>query len=245
MLFGSFLGVEAIAGTTVFFDPSQVATPVSSGITSDTISSNGYLFTYTRDKLFTGGTGHIIGRQVRVPWPDGVEAQAVTTPPPGQTDYKARIIIKRVDGGVFDLVNFRAKLLANTAGAGGAIEIMPLLDGEDGFNDPLSFDVSGYYGQTFYYDESPNPWGCTAALKGFDTYKIDLYVDFAFTELTLEDPSICFGDLDGSGEVDGGDIGLMLLDYGPCAGCPTDLDGSGEVDGGDVGLVLLSFGPCQ
>ncbi|MCE9620140.1 MAG: S8 family serine peptidase [Planctomycetes bacterium] len=55
----------------------------------------------------------------------------------------------------------------------------------------------------------------------------------------------CPSDLDGSGEVDGGDIGLVLLDFGPCPGCSTDLDGSGEVDGGDIGLVLLSFGPCN
>ncbi|MCE9619957.1 MAG: hypothetical protein K8R92_08605 [Planctomycetes bacterium] len=56
--------------------------------------------------------------------------------------------------------------------------------------------------------------------------------------------NMCPMDLDGSGEVDGGDIGLILLDFGPCPGCMTDLDGSGEVDGGDVGLVLLDFGPC-
>jgi len=28
-----------------------------------------------------------------VAWPVGVEAQAVTTPPPGVTDYKARITL--------------------------------------------------------------------------------------------------------------------------------------------------------
>ncbi|MCE9620595.1 MAG: hypothetical protein K8R92_11910 [Planctomycetes bacterium] len=54
----------------------------------------------------------------------------------------------------------------------------------------------------------------------------------------------CFGDLDGSGEVDSGDVGLMLLDFGPCPGCPSDLDGSGEVDGADIGLLLLGFGAC-
>jgi len=42
--------------------------------------------------------------------------------------------------------------------------------------------------------------------------------------------------------VDNGDIALVLLDYGPCEGCPTDLDGNGFVDFGDVALVLLSFG---
>jgi hypothetical protein len=55
----------------------------------------------------------------------------------------------------------------------------------------------------------------------------------------------CFGDLDGSGEVDQGDVAFALLDYGPCPGCGGDLDGSGEVDFGDVALILLSSGPCS
>jgi hypothetical protein len=56
----------------------------------------------------------------------------------------------------------------------------------------------------------------------------------------------CTGDLDGSGEVDAADLGLLLLYYGPCGGdCGgADLDGSGEVDSADLGLLLLSFGPC-
>jgi hypothetical protein len=178
----------AAATTTVFFDPLQIATPVSSGTTSDTISSEGYLFTYTRDKLFTGGTGQVIGRPVRVQWPAGIEAQAVTTPPPGVTDHKARITIKRVDGGVFDLNAFTAKLLANTAGAGGTIEIMPMRNGQDGFNDPLYFDATGYAGSTFHYDTSPNYLGSTALLVGYDTYNIGLYVDFALVGLTLVHP---------------------------------------------------------
>ena len=53
------------------------------------------------------------------------------------------------------------------------------------------------------------------------------------------------GDMDLSGEIDFGDVALVLLDYGPCAGCPSDLDGTGEVDFGDVGLVLLNFGPTS
>jgi hypothetical protein len=69
----------ADAVTIVIFDASQTTTLVSSNTTSDTISSEGYLFTYTRDKLFTGGTTNIIGRPVRVPWPAGLEAQYVTT----------------------------------------------------------------------------------------------------------------------------------------------------------------------
>jgi len=180
------LYVPANAETTVFFDNCQIATLLDSGVTSDTISSRGYLFTYTRDKLFTGGTGQPIGRSVRVPWPEGVEAQAVTTPPPGVTDNKARITIQRVDGNVFDLTAFTAELLANTWGTGGSIEIMPLVNGEDAFPDPLFFDASGSAGQTFSYDTTPNAQGSTALLVGFDTYKINLFVDFALIALNLD-----------------------------------------------------------
>ena len=56
--------------------------------------------------------------------------------------------------------------------------------------------------------------------------------------------SACFGDIDGSGVVDSGDIAFALLDFGPCSGCPSDLDGSGETDFGDIALILLSTGPC-
>ena len=181
-------GVRAEATTVVFFDPSQVATPVASGVTSDTIQSEGYLFTYPRDKLFTGGIGpDPIGRPVRVAWPDGVEAQAVTA---GPNPSKAQITIQRVDGDVFDLTAFTAKLLANTAGAGGSFEIMPSLNGQDPWNDPLTFDATGIAGNTFSYDESPNVLGSTALLKGYDTYVIDLYVDYALTGLTLQDATV-------------------------------------------------------
>jgi hypothetical protein len=171
----------AAAGTTVFFTPCQTYTVVQVGQTFDTIRSNGYLFTYTRDKLFGGGTG----RYIRVPWPTGIEAQAVTVLPPGQTDTKAHVTIQRADSQVFDFPAFTFQLLANTGGAGAQLEIMPQLGGEDAFPDPVFFDATGYYGQRFSYDTSPNPWGTTALLKGFDTYKVTLYVDFAFVALTF------------------------------------------------------------
>jgi hypothetical protein len=230
------------ASSVVFFDSSQVAALVESGITWDTVRSNGYLFTYTRDKLFTGGTGHVIGRQVRVPWPEGVEAQAVTTPPPGVTDYKARITVKRVDGDVFGLMSFTAKLLANTAGAGGSIEIMPLLNGEDAFNDPIYFDATGYYGGTFSYDESPNPWGSTAALKGFDTYKIGLYVDFAFTALTLEGASVPQppGDYNQNYVVDAADFTVWRDNLGSPTSLPND--NTAGVDFDDYDRWKANFG---
>ena len=55
----------------------------------------------------------------------------------------------------------------------------------------------------------------------------------------------CLGDLDGSREVDAGDVSITLLEFGDCAGCEADLDNSGAVDSGDVSLVLLNSGACQ
>ena len=49
------------------------------------------------------------------------------------------------------------------------------------------------------------------------------------------------GDLDGDGVVGTSDISILLLDFGPCGGCPSDLDGSGEVDNGDIAFLLLLF----
>jgi hypothetical protein len=182
VMFGALFDPRAAwAVTNVFFNNSQTTNLVSSGTTSDTISSEGYLFTFTRDKLFTGGVGmtNPIGRYVRIPWPQGLEAQAVTSGPnPGG----ARMVIKRQDGLTFAITSFTAKLLANTAGAGGAIEIMPLLNGQDGAANPFAYDVSGYYGNNFTF---PTP-----ELTGFDTYDVTLYVDYALMSLTVVDASL-------------------------------------------------------
>lgn len=181
----SLLPAAASAAVTTFFDSAQVATLVSTGTTSDTISSEGYQFTYTRDKLFTGGIGltNPVGRTVRVPWPQGVEAQAVTV---GPSLSGGKIVLERVDGTPFALSAFTARLLANTGGAGAQFEIMPLLNGDDALKDPLYFDATGYYGGEFSYDTSANYLGSTALLTNFEAYVITLYVDFALTALTLE-----------------------------------------------------------
>ena len=54
----------------------------------------------------------------------------------------------------------------------------------------------------------------------------------------------CPGDFDGNGVVDGGDLGLMLVAWGPCPDCAPDLNADGLVDGADLGLMLVSWGLC-
>jgi subtilisin family serine protease len=54
------------------------------------------------------------------------------------------------------------------------------------------------------------------------------------------------GDLDGDGDVDGADLGIMLVGWGPCgscASCPGDLDGNCDVGGSDLGALLSSWSP--
>lgn len=178
LLFAS--SASAVTNINVFFNASQTMTVVSSNMTTVTIQSEGYLFTYSQDGYFTGGVGltNPVGRYFSVVWPNGVQAQAITVQPTPPVPSGANITIKRADGKPFDLWSFTGKLLANTAGTGGAFEIMPLVNGEDAFNDPLMFDCTGYGGQSFPH---------TPMLSGYDTYKIHLWLDWALTALTLID----------------------------------------------------------
>jgi hypothetical protein len=57
-------------------------------------------------------------------------------------------------------------------------------------------------------------------------------------------PYLCPGDIDGNRVLDTADVSLMLLDFGPCAGCLSDLDGNGSTDIADLSLLLLDFGVC-
>ena len=56
--------------------------------------------------------------------------------------------------------------------------------------------------------------------------------------------SVCPGDIDGNGEVDGSDVTIILafwLSEDPTA----DLDGNGVVDGQDLTIVLAYWGKCE
>ena len=54
-------------------------------------------------------------------------------------------------------------------------------------------------------------------------------------------------DFDGNGQIDGGDIGMLIAAWGPCpgGGCPWDLNLDGLIDGTDLGLFLNYWGPCS
>jgi hypothetical protein len=54
----------------------------------------------------------------------------------------------------------------------------------------------------------------------------------------------CPADLNGDGQVDGADLGLLLAAWGPCASCIEDINVDGQVDGADLGLLLAAWGAC-
>jgi hypothetical protein len=58
-------------------------------------------------------------------------------------------------------------------------------------------------------------------------------------------PSSCPGDFDNSGVVNGGDLAMLLIEWGRCGKCASDLNGDGEVDAGDLGLFLVVWGACE
>jgi len=54
----------------------------------------------------------------------------------------------------------------------------------------------------------------------------------------------CVGDLDGDGDTDQTDLGILLTDWGcddPVNGCPGDLDGDDDTDHSDLGILLADW----
>ena len=52
----------------------------------------------------------------------------------------------------------------------------------------------------------------------------------------------CPGDLNGDGQVNGQDLGILLLEWGCEGTCEADLNGDDAVDGADLGIFFVAFG---
>jgi subtilisin family serine protease len=77
-------------------------------------------------------------------------------------------------------------------------------------------------------------------LSGYDTSTGWGLLD-AFAAVSAT-PRPCLGDLDGNGDVDGGDLATLLASWGGQGS--GDIDGSGTVDGLDIATLLGAWGPC-
>ncbi|MFN9077496.1 MAG: SUMF1/EgtB/PvdO family nonheme iron enzyme [bacterium] len=54
--------------------------------------------------------------------------------------------------------------------------------------------------------------------------------------------SACDADLDANGEVNGADLTVVLVNWGPCKGCAADIDNDGTVGGSDLASLLILWG---
>jgi hypothetical protein len=73
---------------------------------------------------------------------------------------------------------------------------------------------------------------------GFSTDEIRFGLTW---DSVLPAAAACIGDLDGSGEVDGADLGLLLTAWETPE---YDLNGDGTTDSADLGLLLSAWGSC-
>jgi hypothetical protein len=65
----------------------------------------------------------------------------------------------------------------------------------------------------------------------------------AFAVSVFECEGACVGDLDGDGQTDQADLGILLADWGCTGGdCPGDVNGDGNTDQADLGVLLADWG---
>jgi hypothetical protein len=65
----------------------------------------------------------------------------------------------------------------------------------------------------------------------------------AFAVSVFECEGACVGDLDGDGDTDHSDLGILLADWGCTGGdCPGDVNGDGNTDQADLGVLLADWG---
>ena len=95
--------------------------------------------------------------------------------------------------------------------------------------------VNGYTERTYriYPADAPRPSAIVIAPPSATDVDGNLVPD------ECEAPA---GDIDGDGDVDGGDLGILIATWGTCSACAADLNGDGTVDGADLGIVLSTFG---
>ena len=60
----------------------------------------------------------------------------------------------------------------------------------------------------------------------------------------IPDDCECLADVNGDGWVNMLDYTQVVMNLGPCGGCPEDVDMNGVVNGADVSFVVAHWGPC-
>jgi hypothetical protein len=111
-------------------------------------------------------------------------------------------------------------------------------------------NAPGKGNEAVYTQELVVPAGATLTTNGFK-----IYTRVATIAGTVSNPSDivvvpgtppCVADIVADGVVNGADLALLLVNWGPCASstCIADIDRSGTVDAADLTAVLVAWGNC-
>ena len=109
------------------------------------------------------------------------------------------------------------------------------------------FDVAGDTLKYHVYDTwtfGAVPTDCVTSLSRGGGTDDNTPTNFSGDSGTVDACPACLGDLDGSGAVDGADLGLMLGAWNT-DDADADLNADGAVDGADLGMLLANWGGCR
>jgi hypothetical protein len=154
-------------GSVVFFSSDQSYTLDTSGTYSNLLTSNGYRFTYSQNKVITSVNN--------VEWPTGLHLQALTSGSVGP----AKATIARTDKKPFSIPSFSVTLLCNAVGGSASFKWVPKLLGEDLLNDEVIYSTNGYGTGTKFTFDTLN------SLSGGDSYSVTFPCDVVLNSITV------------------------------------------------------------
>jgi hypothetical protein len=96
---------------------------------------------------------------------------------------------------------------------------------------------------TITFTSGQVPTDCVHSLNRNHTTGLNTPTNYAGATGSVDACPPCPGDVDGSGAVDGADIGAMLAAWGT-ADAAADVNHDGTVDGADLGSLLGAWGDC-
>jgi enediyne biosynthesis protein E4 len=116
----------------------------------------------------------------------------------------------------------------------GKQEYVALVDGGPNFEGTSEIGAHFGLGRARQIDEITVDWP-----RGYQTVLTNVAVN---QHLVIESPELC--DFDANGQVDGGDLGLLLSTWGSLgtsSNRKADVNNDGEVDGADLGILLSAW----
>jgi hypothetical protein len=139
----------------------------TSGSYSNLLTSNGYRFTYSQNKVITSVNNAV--------WPTGLHLQELTSGSVGP----AKATIARIDKKPFSIVSFSATLLCSVVGESASFKWVPRLLGEDLLNDEVLYSTNGYgTGTTLTFNS-------LSLLTGGDSYSVTFPCDVVLNSITV------------------------------------------------------------